>query len=54
MAELKPVVEARLRGAEKITQVVEDEVTTSLREPATPSGREPFPCIPSPTEVDQV
>jgi len=31
MAELKPVVEARLRGAEEITQVVEDEVMTSLR-----------------------
>jgi len=30
MAELKPVVEARLKGAEKITQVVEDEVMTSL------------------------
>ena len=31
MAELKPMVEARLKeGAEKIAQVVEDEVTTSL------------------------
>jgi hypothetical protein len=31
MAELKPMVEARLKeGTEKIAQVVEDEVTTSL------------------------
>jgi hypothetical protein len=30
LAELKPMFETRLNGAEKITQVVEDEVTTSL------------------------
>jgi hypothetical protein len=30
LAELQPLIEARLKGAEKITQVIEDEVITSL------------------------
>jgi hypothetical protein len=30
LAELQPVIDAMLRGAEKITQVIENEVMTSL------------------------